>query len=132
MQVRKLILVYNADWSVLGGLQYAAHRLKTGEDPCALCELTYDGVQENKDWRQCKLSFGVPVEGVYRNKLSAAMERACAGHFPCVLAQTEHQFFRVLGEESFRACLACNEQERIPCFQRSLAEGLEGLQLFLG
>src|SRR5690606_10997127 len=108
--VKRLVLIYNADWSLLGGLKYAAHRLKTGEDPCALCELTYDGVSENKAWKSCRLEFGVPVDALYKNKVTDAMAEAAGQQYPCVLAETDAGFISVAAHDAFAGCLESTDK----------------------
>jgi hypothetical protein len=127
--VKRLVLIYNADWSLLGGLKYAAHRLKTGEDPCALCALTYDGVSENKAWKSCRLEFGVPVDAVYKNKVSDAMAAAAGHNYPCVLAETESGFTAIAAHDAFSGCLEARDQ--VSCLAELLRAGLAraGLEL---
>jgi len=120
---RRLLLVYNADWSLLGGIRYAAHRIETGEDPCALCEITYDGVRENAQWKRCRLSFDVPVEGVYRNQMDADLAEATRGAFPCVVADTDAGYVRLIGPEELDSCR--NDDDSVGCLQGSLSEALE-------
>lgn len=127
--VKRLVLIYNADWSLLGGLKYAAHRLKTGEDPCALCELTYDGVSENTAWKSCRLEFGVPVDALYKNKVTDAMAEAAGRQYPCVLAETDAGFISVAAHDAFAGCL--ESKDKVSCLAELLRSGLERAGLAL-
>ncbi|MGH7285493.1 MAG: hypothetical protein ACRELY_28560, partial [Polyangiaceae bacterium] len=85
MVIKRLYLVWNADLSLKGGLAYVANRLR-GTEECALCELTYDGLSEKSQFKQCKRDIGLPFEGVYKNRLDPEQSKVADGDFPCVLA----------------------------------------------
>ena len=122
-RAQRLLLVYNADWNLLGGIRYAAHLLKTGEDPCSLCEITYDGLGENDRWKQCRLSFDVPVDGVYRNQLDAEQQKAAQREFPCVLADTDEGYVRLLGPADLDGCRG--EEDSVACLWTALQAAIE-------
>lgn len=103
MNVERLLLLWNADLSLTGGLAYVAQKLR-GRDECALCELTYGAFGEKPRWKACKGDFGVPFEGVYRNHATDEQRRAAGDEFPCVLAQTSTGLFKLLHRRSIEEC----------------------------
>lgn len=103
-QILRLLLVYNADFSIKGALDYAAQMLR-GKEDCALCEVTYDGVVENKTWKTCKVTFGVPVEGVYRNKLNDELTAEVDGDFPSIVADHGGAYTKLLGSTAISDCI---------------------------
>ncbi len=102
--VERLYLVWNAEMSLAGGLAYVANRLRGGDDECALCELTYDGLTEKQQFKQCKRDIGLPFEGVYRNRIDSKQAEAANGDFPCVLAQTPTRLVKLLGRTEIETC----------------------------
>ncbi len=126
-KIERLILVYNADWSLRGGLQYAAQRLRGDQDPCALCEITYEGLTENKAWKNCRLRYGLRVDGVYRNQLDAQMAAATEGQHPCVLARIEGKYVRVVESSALETCRDSNDP--VDCLADALTTGLENAAL---
>lgn len=101
--IERLYLVWNAELSLTGGLAYVANRLR-GKDECALCELTYAGITEKREFKQCKQDIGVPFEGVYRNRMNVEQATAAAGDFPCVLAGTPSGLVKLLGRTEIESC----------------------------
>ncbi|MEM9189452.1 MAG: hypothetical protein AAGF12_09770 [Myxococcota bacterium] len=125
-EVTRLVLVYNAEWNLRGGVEYAARLLKDRKDPCALCEITYDGLRENKAWQACRVSFAIPVEGVYKNQLEATMDAAAEGQHPCVLAEvddgTSSRFVRVVEAARLEECR--ETEVPVECLFDALRDGL--------
>ncbi len=111
MQVTRIVLIYNADWSLRGALQYAVETLK-GQKECALCDITHRGLTEKSEWKSCALSIPVPIEAIYRNQLDAASKEAAAGQFPCVLADTPAGMIKVLDRAALVACESSPEAMR--------------------
>lgn len=101
--IERLYLVWNAELSLMGGLAYVANRIR-GVDECALCELTYDGLSEKADFKQCKQDIGLPFEGVYRNRMDSAQAAAAGDDFPCVLAKTPTGLVKLLGRTEIENC----------------------------
>jgi hypothetical protein len=102
-QIQSLILVYNADWSLLGGLQYVGEMLR-GANACALCDITHNTLTEKREWRSCKAEIGVPVKALYRNQIRGALKDALKGAFPAVVAKTAHGFTLLLDRRNLEAC----------------------------
>jgi hypothetical protein len=101
--IRSLILIYNADWGVAGGVDYLLGLLRGASD-CALCDITHRGVLEKRQWRSCRAALGVPVEGRYRNRLDPALAAACGRKYPAVLARTGDAIVPLLGPGDIAAC----------------------------
>lgn len=101
--IERLYLVWNAELSLAGGLAYVANRLR-GKDECALCELTYGGITEKPEFKQCKRDIGLPFEGVYRNRLDSDQAAVAADDFPCVLAKTSTGLVKLLGRTEIETC----------------------------
>ena len=102
-RVRAFLLVYNADWSVRGGLEYLAERLR-GSEPCELCRITYgDSVRKRGAWRQCERALIAPVREVYRNQAAPEVAAACDGRYPAVLAETDQGVLLLVGAEAMLA-----------------------------
>ena len=101
--IERLYLVWNAELSLTGGLAYVANRLR-GKEECALCELTYDGLTEKPEFKQCQRDIGLPFEGVYRNRMDAEQAAAPDDDFPCVLAKTPTGLVKLLGSSEIESC----------------------------
>ncbi len=104
MEILRLTLVYNADWTGLGMLRYAL-RMATGGQTCPLCDITHGGVREKSAWRGCVSRLGLPVDVLYRNQLKdAGVRSAVEGELPCVLAQTLNGWSQLVSAEMLSAC----------------------------
>lgn len=101
--IRSLILVYNADWGVRGGIDYLLGMLRSASD-CALCALTHRGVVQRQEWGSCRAALGVPVEAHYRNRLEPAVAAAVGRAYPAVLARTAAGVVPLLGPGELAAC----------------------------
>ncbi|MGB0437487.1 MAG: hypothetical protein ACPGIJ_11020 [Mycobacterium sp.] len=101
--IERLYLIWNAELSLTGGLAYVANRLR-GKDECALCELTYAGITEKPEFKQCKQDIGLPFEGVYRNRMDVEQAAVAADDFPCVLARTPTGLIKLLGRAEIETC----------------------------
>lgn len=101
--IERLYLVWNAELSLMGGLAYVANRLR-GVDDCALCELTYNGLTEKPQFKQCKQDIGLPFEGVYRNRMDSEQAAVAGDDFPCVLAKTPKGLIKLLGRNEIESC----------------------------
>lgn len=119
-KVESIILVYNADWSLRGAVDYLVDRLRGTED-CALCEITHRFVFEKSQWNSCTAELGVPVEVLYRNKLDKDLEEVIQGDFPAVLARTKRGYIKLLGRAALESC-AGDPQKLFAQLQRSRAE----------
>ena len=101
--IERLYLVWNAELSLTGGLAYVAGRLR-GKDECALCEITYNGLTEKPEFKQCKRDIGLPFEGVYRNRMDAEQAAVAADDFPCVLGKKPTGLVKLLGRTEIESC----------------------------
>lgn len=103
MQIEEVILVWNADAGFLGHLGYTFQKLR-GHDECPLCDLTHGSLTEKPEWKACKRDLGVPIEAVYRNRLSREQTRVVDGDFPCVIARTPATLVKLMGREAIDSC----------------------------
>ena len=105
VSVAKIILVYNADFSLLGGLQYLKGTLSTGNEPCALCTITHNAIFEKSAWKACKSGMGIEVAALYRNQLTPQLEKEVAGEYPAVLIELSNgKILKILGREILESC----------------------------
>ncbi len=95
-QLRAIVLAFNAEWSLGGGLAYLAETVR-GHEPCELCRITYGGVTKKGEWKKCEKDIRAPVREVYRNQVDGALAEAIGERFPMVLAETDSGY-RVLVE----------------------------------
>ncbi len=103
--VKRLVLIYAADFTLGGALRYAVERVRRRKDPCALCDITYEGLREGAAWKACRVAFPVPVDAAYRDQLTPAMAEAAGGAFPCILAEhADGRFTRRVGSAAIEAC----------------------------
>ena len=72
-----LYILYNADASILGKLNYSYRKLTSSKDSpaCAACDLTHGGLHldETEAWKAVKADLqkeGVRVEQLHRDELS--------------------------------------------------------------
>jgi hypothetical protein len=103
VKVEKVFLVWNADHGLRADLAYVLKKLR-GIEECALCGLTHGRLTESREWKDCKRQFGVPFEGVHRDRLNGEQARAADGDLPCVLAQTPAGLVKLLGSEEIGGC----------------------------
>ncbi len=68
MNVNKISFVWNADFSVAGGIN-ALQELVTGEHSCSLCEIAYHKVRQTKEWKNYKK--------VLKQKFDCEIEEPC-------------------------------------------------------
>ena len=102
-ELRKLVFVWNADFSFAGGIR-ALKEAAAGEHSCTLCEIAYHRVTQTGDWKAYKKALGVEVREPCRNQLKADQIEAAAGDFPCVLAHTDGGIVKLLGAAAIDAC----------------------------
>ena len=102
VQLQSIILCYNADWSLKGGLEYLRETIK-GDEPCELCRITYGGLTKKGSWKKCEKEIKAPVEERYKNKLEPELAEALAGRFPAVVARTDAGYRVLIVEEEMNA-----------------------------
>ncbi len=95
MKLKAIILVFNADWSIAGGLRYLRDRVR-GDEPCELCRITYGGLTKKDSWKTCEKDIRAPVEELYKNQLTPEIAAAIDGVFPAVLARTDQGPVRLI------------------------------------
>jgi len=102
-KLQAIVLAFNADWSIRGGLSYLADTLR-GDEPCELCRITYGGVTKKGAWKACERDIRAPVEEVYRNQASAELRAVIDGAWPMVLARTDQGYRVLVRPEAMHAC----------------------------
>lgn len=87
LEIRRLILIYNADSGRLNALADSARKVLR-LNGCALCDITHGLAGEKKDWRSCRSEIGVPIDYLHRDEIFGPMKRLVDGSLPCVVAET--------------------------------------------
>lgn len=85
--VTEFIGVYDADATLLGEVSYWIGA-RLGTRHCSLCELTHGLFTVKREWKECRLSLGVPFSAYHRNDAPADALAAAGGAFPVVLERT--------------------------------------------
>ncbi|HUF53145.1 MAG TPA: hypothetical protein VMR52_05140 [Dehalococcoidia bacterium] len=101
MPVEKVFLVWNADKGLVANIRYTLTKLR-GEAECALCDLTHGWLMETPRWKACKREMDVPIEGLYRDRLSQEQAGAVDGELPCVIAEAGGAFVKLLGSDDIK------------------------------
>ncbi|KAI9696217.1 MAG: hypothetical protein M1836_005770 [Candelina mexicana] len=67
-----IYILYNADASAMGKIQYAYRKLTAppDESPCAACDLTHNGLRltETKEWSNAKSRIGAEVKQLHKDE----------------------------------------------------------------
>lgn len=100
--LKAVLLVFNADWSVAGGLTYLKDRI-SGTEPCELCAITYSGLSKKGEWKRCEKDIRAPVKEMYRNQLDGALKALLADGFPAVVAETDAGYELLIGPAALKA-----------------------------
>ena len=109
---RILYLVYNADGSVMGKIQYGYRKItcpKDGESVCAACDITHGGLslKETQSWvkakEQIRATSGIEIKQLHRDELSAEVRIPILTTFmfSAVIAETDGRCFS--SAHSFRS-----------------------------
>ncbi|MDJ0702490.1 MAG: hypothetical protein QNJ46_04340 [Leptolyngbyaceae cyanobacterium MO_188.B28] len=103
--VTRIILVYDAELSLLGSLQYLKETLSTGNEPCSLCAITHNAIFEKPAWKAGKFDIGIEINALYRNQLTPEMENEVAGDYPAVMIElSDGKILKILGREMLESC----------------------------
>ncbi len=86
-QIRRLILIYNADSGRLSALADSARKVLR-LNGCSLCSITHGLVGEKTEWRSCRAEIGVPIDSLHRDEIFGPMKRLVGDALPCVVAET--------------------------------------------
>ncbi len=86
-QIRRLILIYNADAGKLAALVDSARKVLR-LNGCALCSITHGLAGEKDEWRSCRTEIGVPIDYLHRDEIFGPMKQLVGGTLPCVVAET--------------------------------------------
>ncbi len=86
-QIRRLILIYNADAGKLSALVYSVRKVLR-LNGCALCSITHGLTGEKAEWRSCRTEIGVPIDYLHRDEIFGPMKQLVGDALPCVVAET--------------------------------------------
>ncbi len=86
-QIRRLILIYNADAGKLAALVDSARKILR-LNGCALCSITHGLAGEKSEWRSCRAEIGVPIDYLHRDEIFGPMKQLVGETLPCVVAET--------------------------------------------
>ena len=82
MATKTLLILYNADASIMGKLKYSYRKLTTSKDctpACAACDITHGGLHldETSEWKRVKGEVaekgGMEVKQLHRDELGEAV-----------------------------------------------------------
>lgn len=79
--------VYDADGGLRGEAAYLWGKLAGRH--CALCDITHSPVRRRREWDAYVAGLPVPFDVVHRNERTPQVDRASAGHEPCVVAHLD-------------------------------------------
>ncbi|MCB9108375.1 MAG: hypothetical protein H6633_29620 [Anaerolineales bacterium] len=113
--IEKIYLIWNADWSI--GVQ-AAKDFVSGIESCALCAIVYSGVKQKTEWKACQATIPVPIETVYKNKITGSLKAVVKEDFPAVVAETNKELIKLMGKAEVEACEGDVEKFRSALEQR--------------
>ena len=86
-QIRRLILIYNADAGRLSALVDSARKVLR-LNGCSLCSITHGLAGEKDEWRSCRAEIGVPIDTLHRDEIFGPMKQLVGDCLPCVVAET--------------------------------------------
>ena len=86
-QIRRLILIYNADAGKLAALVDSARKILR-LNGCTLCSITHGLTGEKDEWRSCRDEIGVPIDYLHRDEIFGPMKQLVGDTLPCVVAET--------------------------------------------
>ncbi len=86
-QIRRLILIYNADAGALAALVDSARKVLR-LNGCSLCSITHGLIGEKREWRSCRDEIGVSIDYLHRDEIFGPMKQLVGETLPCVVAET--------------------------------------------
>ncbi len=86
-QIRRLILIYNADAGRLSALVDSARKVLR-LNGCSLCSITHGLAGEKEEWSDCQTEIGVPIDYLHRDEVFGPMKQLVGETLPCVVAET--------------------------------------------
>jgi hypothetical protein len=107
MAIERITFVWNADFSVAGGLRALKEALE-GHHSCTLCAIAYHRVTQTSAWTAYKTELAgrlrAEIREPCRNQLTAEESAAAASDYPTVLAHTATGVTKLLGSEDIDRC----------------------------
>lgn len=116
--IDELLLVYNAEFSLSGGMEYLLEFASTGKEPCVLCSITHSGVLEKQEWKNCKMNLGISVRPLYLNQLDEKLRQVVDGDTPCILARSGENISKLLGSKEIESCKGNPEKLNMMLLER--------------
>lgn len=101
--VDRIYFIWNAEYN-LSGAYVTLLDIIRNQHSCSLCEIAYHTVTEKQTWRDYKAALGIPVQEIYKNRLSADQVAAAQQEYPVVLAQMGQALVKLLGKAEIDAC----------------------------
>ena len=101
--VRKLIFVFAADSGLLNAIGDSAGKVLRLKG-CSLCGITHGILGERKGWKECRSRFGVDVDYVHRDELSAELQAVVGDKLPAVVAETDDGMVLLLAPDVLDRC----------------------------
>ena len=101
--IEHIYFIWNADYN-LSGAYVTFLDIIRNQHSCSLCEIAYHTVTEKQAWRDYKAALGIPVQEIYKNRLTAEQVTVAEQEYPVVLAQTGQALVKLLGKAEIDAC----------------------------
>ena len=102
-QIRRLILVFDADTGRLSALVDSARKLFR-VNGCALCSITHGLASEKDTWKDCREELGVPVDYRHRDELFGPLKELTSDQLPCVVAETSDGIELLMTSDVLERC----------------------------
>lgn len=107
MNIKRITFVWNADFSVAGGVRALQEVIK-GEHSCTLCEIAYHRVTQTKDWKaytkELAKRHGAEIRQPCRNQLTKEELLGIHYDYPAVLIYTDNGIKKALGSQEINSC----------------------------
>lgn len=103
MNIQRIVFVWNADFSVMGGLR-ALSEVVNKEHSCSLCEIAYHRITQTTQWKTYKKELGIEIREPCRNQLKRSEREAANNDYPAVLAHTSNGVVKLLGGYEIDGC----------------------------
>ncbi len=107
-ELQKIVFVWNADFSVAGGVRALKEMLSGQGHSCTLCEIAYHRVKQTDGWKDYKQTLrdrlNVQIEEPCKNQIDVEQYEAADGDFPAVLAHIDGRITKLLGSAEIDRC----------------------------
>jgi hypothetical protein len=100
-KIQRFVGIYNAEGNTWGEIKYAWGKLRSNTT-CSLCDITHQGLKENKDWQECRDQLSVPFDVLHLDERTEALVSLTDGQVPCVLAEVDDAWTIVLNPRQLK------------------------------